>query len=94
MEIGCWTYRLQRRGFASTHHRLSYSAETDWRRSLARKYKHAEMIAAGMNEIGPEVCTTCHNTESPFVGDDYVFDYDKRKDEGTHEHLPLKLRED
>lgn len=60
----------------------------------SRKYKHAEMIAAGMHEIGPEVCATCHNTDSPFVGDDYVFEYEKRKDEGTHEHLPLKLRED
>ncbi len=57
-----------------------------------RKYRSAEMHAAGMFKIGPEVCAACHNTESPFVDDNYVFDYEKRKDEGTHEHFELRLR--
>ena len=57
-----------------------------------RKYKLEEMYAAGMTKIGPEVCAECHDTESPFVGDDYVFDYEKRKEEGTHEHFPLQYR--
>jgi hypothetical protein len=59
-----------------------------------RKYKSEEMYAAGMYRIGPELCVTCHNTDNPFVGPDYVFEYEKRKDEGKHEHLPLKYRED
>jgi cytochrome c5 len=60
----------------------------------SRPYKQEERGAAGLNKIGPEVCEVCHNTESPFVGDDYKFDYEKRKEQGTHEHFPLKLRQE
>ncbi len=59
-----------------------------------RKYIVEEMYAAGMTKIGPETCATCHNSESPFVGADYVFDFEKRKEEGTHEHFPLQYREE
>ncbi len=59
-----------------------------------RKYKQEEMYAAGMAKISPEVCAACHNPESPFVGEDHVFDFEKRKDEGTHEHFPLQYREE
>ncbi len=59
-----------------------------------RKYKQEEMYAAGMAKISPEVCAKCHNPESPFVGEDHVFDFEKRKDEGTHEHFPLQYREE
>jgi len=37
-----------------------------------------------------KVCLKCHNDQSPFVGMDYVFDYEERKDSGTHEHYKLK----
>lgn len=57
-----------------------------------RKYKLEEMYAAGMVKIGPEVCAKCHNSESPFVGDDYLFEYEKRKEEGTHKRFPLQYR--
>jgi hypothetical protein len=59
-----------------------------------RKYKVDEMYAAGMTKISPEVCAKCHTEESPFVGEGYVFDFEKRKDEGTHEHFPLQYREE
>ncbi len=57
-----------------------------------RPYTREELYAAGMTKITPEVCAKCHNKDSPLVGDDYVFDFEKRKDEGTHKHLELKLR--
>ena len=59
-----------------------------------RKYKLQEMYAAGMTKISPEVCAKCHNPESPFVDEGFVFDFEKRKDEGTHEHFPLQYREE
>jgi hypothetical protein len=56
-----------------------------------KEYKRSEIVAAGMVEkVGVEQCQQCHNTDSPFVGDDYVFDFATRKDEGTHENIPLK----
>ena len=56
-----------------------------------KEYKLEEVVAAGMVEkVSAEQCTPCHNSESPFVGDDFVFDYEANKDEGTHEKFPLK----
>ncbi len=57
-----------------------------------RQYTREELYTAGMYKIGPETCNKCHTKESPLVGDDYVFDYEKRKDEGTHEHIEMKFR--
>jgi hypothetical protein len=43
--------------------------------------------------VGPETCASlCHNSKSPFVGKDYVFDYEKRRAQGTHEHIALKFQ--
>jgi hypothetical protein len=57
-----------------------------------KEYKLADLRAVGL--ISPptaEYCTgVCHNTKSPFVGDDYVFDFEANKAKGTHEHIPLK----
>lgn len=56
-----------------------------------KEYKKADLVAVGlMGEITEPQCATCHNSESPFVGDDYVFDFEQRKTEGTHEKFPLK----
>ena len=57
-----------------------------------RQYSLDELYAVGLTKISKETCDTCHNTDSPLVGDDYVFDYEKRKDEGSHKHVELKLR--
>ncbi|MFQ5493808.1 MAG: multiheme c-type cytochrome, partial [Phycisphaerae bacterium] len=59
-----------------------------------RKYKVEELYAAGLFRIGKTVCITCHNEESPSVNPGDPFDYEKRKDQGTHEHYPLKQREE
>ncbi len=56
-----------------------------------KEYELVDVVAAGMVEkVGADQCTPCHNTESPFVGDDFVFDYEANKDEGNHEHHDLK----
>jgi hypothetical protein len=58
-----------------------------------KEYKKADLVAVGMvGEITKAQCEVCHNTESPFVGDDYVFDFEQRKEEGTHEKFPLKYQ--
>ncbi len=59
-----------------------------------RKYKVEELYAVGLSKIDETVCTTCHNEESPSVNPGDPFDYENRKDEGTHEHYPLKQREE
>ena len=56
-----------------------------------KNYKKAEVVAVGMvDTVAAEQCKGCHNTESPFVGDDYVFDFEANKDKGTHKKFPLK----
>lgn len=59
-----------------------------------RKYKVKELYALGLRKIDESTCKTCHNEESPSVNPGDAFDYEKRKDEGTHEHYPLKQREE
>ncbi len=58
-----------------------------------RKYKVEELYAAGMRKIDASACTSCHNDESPTTAPGTTFDFDAKKDEGTHEHLPLKQRD-
>ncbi len=59
-----------------------------------RKYRVEELYAVGLTKIGESVCKSCHNEESPSVNPGDPFDYEKRKEEGTHEHYPLKQREE
>ena len=57
-----------------------------------KEYKRAQLLTAGLIIPKAETCTSlCHNNKSPFVGKDYVFDWQKRKDQGTHAHTPLKF---
>lgn len=55
-------------------------------------YKKVDLVAVGLNgQIKAETCTgLCHNSGSPFVGKDYVFDYEARRDQGIHERFPMK----
>jgi hypothetical protein len=58
-----------------------------------REYKRADLVKLGLTVISVETCTSqCHNNRSPFVGKDYVFDYAKRRTQGTHEHPPLRFQ--
>lgn len=60
--------------------------------SLQNKaYKKSELVAVGLvDQITKDQCVGCHNAKSPFVGADYVFDFEARKTKGTHEKFPLK----
>lgn len=63
------------------------------RMSLQNKeYKRAEVVAAGMVIPNAKTCTGCHNEKSPFVKKGDVFNFEQRKAQGTHQHLPLKYR--
>jgi len=56
-----------------------------------KEYKKSEVVAAGLvAEVSETQCVACHNSESPFVADDFVFDFEANKDEGSHENFPLK----
>lgn len=56
-----------------------------------KEYKKAEIVAVGLvDTISEDQCRGCHNTDSPFVGDDYAFDFEANKEKGTHEKFPLK----
>jgi mono/diheme cytochrome c family protein len=79
-----------------TCHGPGGSYTTDKLMSLKNKeYKRADLVAAGMVEsVGDGQCTGCHNSESPFVEEGYVFDFEANKDTGTHEHFPLKYNHD
>ncbi len=58
-----------------------------------KEYKKADIVAVGMvDTVSMEQCAACHNQESPFVGEGYVFDFEARKEEGTHENYPLKYQ--
>ena len=58
-----------------------------------KEYKRADLMKLGLVAVGRDTCASnCHNTKSPFVGKDYVFDYEKRKAQGTHEHIALKFQ--
>jgi hypothetical protein len=56
-----------------------------------KEYKKAELVAVGLvDTITVDRCNSCHNTDSPFVGKDYVFDFKANKEKGTHEKSPMK----
>lgn len=56
-----------------------------------KEYKKPDLVKVGLvDTITASQCTACHNNESPFVGKDYVFDFEARKTQGTHEKFPLK----
>ena len=58
-----------------------------------KEYKKAEIVAVGLvDAVTVAQCETCHNSDSPFVGDDYVFDFEANKAKGTHEKIPLKYQ--
>ncbi len=59
-----------------------------------RKYKVEELYKVGLRKVDKDGCLTCHNEESPTINKGDEFDYEDRKDEGTHEHIALKQREE
>ena len=61
-----------------------------------KEYKRADIVKVGLvSPVTGEMCTSsCHNEKSPFFNKDEPFDFEKRKNEGTHEHIPLKYKHD
>jgi mono/diheme cytochrome c family protein len=56
-----------------------------------KEYKRAEVVAVGMVEtVGKDQCVVCHNSDSPFVAEDYEFDFEANKGKDLHEQFPLK----
>jgi hypothetical protein len=56
-----------------------------------KEYKLADLLPLGLvAKVSEAQCVGCHNSESPFVGDDFVFDFEANKDLGTHDKFPLK----
>jgi hypothetical protein len=64
----------------------------DDKMSLKNKsYARDEIISAGLIIPEESTCTgSCHNDKSPFASAEDVFDFQTRKDEGTHDHIALK----
>jgi len=57
-----------------------------------RQYKVQELYHAGKYRVSVRVCTPCHNKKNPTTDAAYHFDYEKSKDEDTHENYKLKYR--
>ncbi len=58
-----------------------------------RTYKVEEMYEAGLQKVTVQTCTACHNDKSPTFNADEPFDFEKKKEEDSHEHVELKQRE-
>ncbi len=59
-----------------------------------RSYKVEELYAAGLTKIDESTCAACHNDKSATFDSAKPFDYEKQKEEGIHEHVALKQREE
>lgn len=59
-----------------------------------QKYTLDELYQAGQYKIDIRDCTTCHNLRNPTSGPNYHFDFDKYKNEDTHQNYPLKYRQE
>jgi hypothetical protein len=58
-----------------------------------KEYKKADLVAVGLvDQVSDKQCVSCHNEDSPFVAEGFVFDFEANKDEGTHEKFPLKYQ--
>ncbi|MBI4605242.1 MAG: tetratricopeptide repeat protein [Planctomycetes bacterium] len=57
-----------------------------------RRYTQDELYAAGQSKIEPGVCAACHNQSAPCIPQGYAFDFEKRKEQGTHKHYELNYR--
>ncbi len=59
-----------------------------------KEYSRAEVLKVGLvSPVTGDRCTSlCHNAKSPFYDKNKPFDFNKRKAEGTHKHLPLKFK--
>lgn len=72
---------------------MCHGAAGDWLAKELHSNDNKHFKVADLEPLGfiakpaMEQCSQCHNDNSPFFKD---FDFDKRKDQGTHEHFDLK----
>jgi len=59
-----------------------------------RKYKLEELTKVGLIVLDETTCKGCHNTESPTHDASKPFEFAHMVEEGVHERVPLKDRED
>jgi hypothetical protein len=61
-----------------------------------KEYKRADIVKVGLvSPVTGEMCTiSCHNSKSPFFNENESFNFEKRRDQGTHEHISLKYNHD
>lgn len=66
--------------------------KTQYMSNKNKSYKRAEVVKVGLvSPVTGETCTSlCHNEKSPFFKLAEPFVFEKRKDQGTHDHFPLK----
>ena len=58
-----------------------------------RDFKREDIVAVGLvDQITVHRCLGCHNVDSPFVGEDFVFDFEAKKHLGTHTNYELKYK--
>jgi hypothetical protein len=70
-----------------------YIAKNKSSLQAAKEYKRADILASGLVVPNADTCMkTCHNEKSPFVKAGYVFDFEKNKKTGTHEHVALQFK--
>ncbi len=57
------------------------------------QFKMVDIVAEGfVHPITVTQCQGCHNTNSPLVDENYVFDFEANKEKGTHQHFPLQFK--
>jgi tetratricopeptide (TPR) repeat protein len=57
-----------------------------------RKYSQQELYDAGQYKVDASVCVVCHNEKAPCIALPVVFDFEQRKQQGTHKHYQLQFR--
>lgn len=58
-----------------------------------KEYKRSDLVVVGLTHpIDVSVCVQCHNENVPIP--DYTFDFEAKKEEGSHATSPLKYNHD
>lgn len=57
-----------------------------------REYEFAEFMEAGQYQLDTSVCVACHVSTAPCIAPGSIFDFSKRREEGTHKHYELRFR--
>ncbi|MHC4767020.1 MAG: multiheme c-type cytochrome [Planctomycetota bacterium] len=81
--VGCEACHGPGSVFVSIHEEIQDSQRT---------YEASELHDAGQYRIATPVCAGCHRESAPCISPGYTFDFEQRKEQGTHRHYDLKYR--